>query len=177
MKPYQGFTLIELIVTLVVLIIVTTVAISSFQTLILSLKVKSSTEELILAAHTARSHAVKENRRITLAHTGQWNDGWIIFVDADHDGERDGGERLLRRHGPLSDSVHVDANSPVSSYISYTGNGTSQWATGSEHSAFQAGTLTVCATEDYPKGYALVLSKGGRIRREVAPEADCPRST
>ena len=173
----KGFTLLEILATLIIGSVLLALAITSFRTLTLSMRVKTSTLDLAEAIQTARSAAVKENRRVTLANKGHWNNGWQIFVDTDQDGDLDAGERLLAEHHALNPEINIEPNSPVKNYVSYLGSGASVWATGSEHSAFQAGTFIVCATDDYSKGYALVLSKGGRIRREVAPEADCPSST
>jgi len=80
-RPNDGFTLIELMVTLVVFAILMTVAIPSFQQLRESNQVTSLSNELLTAIHLARSEAVKRGVVVSVCVDGNnWNEGWQVGV-------------------------------------------------------------------------------------------------
>ncbi|WP_339615909.1 GspH/FimT family pseudopilin [uncultured Gilvimarinus sp.] len=175
MKLSNGFSLLESMVSITIMAIMLAIAIPGFQELVQSHKVKAITEDLLVAIQTARSHAVKDNRRVTLAADPTWEDGWIIFHDGNHDGDKDSEEALLLHADGVYDSVTIKGNRWVNDYISYLGTGESRWASGSRASAFQAGTINICPKEPGP-GYALILARGGRLRKERIDAAKCANS-
>jgi type IV fimbrial biogenesis protein FimT len=61
-----GFTLVELIVSVAVAAILTTVAVPSFRDLILTSRLSSSATDLIVAVGTARIEAIKRNASISV---------------------------------------------------------------------------------------------------------------
>lgn len=84
----NGFTLIELMVTLVVVAIVLSIAIPSFQSQILNNRSITLGEDFASAINFARSEAVKRGKRVTLCASddgslcaGDWVDGFIVVVD------------------------------------------------------------------------------------------------
>lgn len=89
MKNHQAaFTLIELMVTLAVMAVVIGIAVPSFTTLIHTNRVKTLTEDLASSVNLARMEALKRGKRVSvcassdgIACSGQWTDGWIIFLD------------------------------------------------------------------------------------------------
>lgn len=108
-----GFTLIELIVTIAVAIILATVAVPSFQTIIKNNKLATTANDLISGIALARTEAIKRGARVSMcASTDQatcstsrtnWDSGWLVFTDPDADGVLDAGEELIRvanRSGP-----------------------------------------------------------------------------
>src|SRR5699024_9033386 len=108
-----------------------------------------------------RTQAIGLNRRVTMAHRGDWTAGWDIFIDSNHNGQVDSGETiLLSQHTPLKASIK--STTPVNSYVSFTGSGQSQLATGRNSGAFQAGTFTLCM--DNMNSTQLIMSRGGRVR-------------
>lgn len=86
-----GFTLIELMVTLVVLGVVLGVAIPSFNDQIRNNKSVTLGSDFVSALSFARTEAVKRANRVsicpsidkaTCANASDWAKGWIVFVDS-----------------------------------------------------------------------------------------------
>lgn len=87
----QGFTLIELIVTLAVLAIVVSMAAPGFNDMITNNRSASMASELVATVNYARSEAIKQAKRVSicpsdngtscLAEADQWNKGLLVFVD------------------------------------------------------------------------------------------------
>jgi type IV fimbrial biogenesis protein FimT len=82
MKRTRGFTLIELMVTLAVLVILLGLGVPSFRAFIGSQKVKSGTYELMTSLVLARSEAVKRNGNVTVTPTSStdWSSGWKVGI-------------------------------------------------------------------------------------------------
>jgi type IV fimbrial biogenesis protein FimT len=87
-KSQQAFSLIELVVTLVVLAILIAFALPSFNTQIRNNRSLALGEELVSAINFTRAEAVKRGRRVSLCSSadgatcgGAWTDGLMIFVD------------------------------------------------------------------------------------------------
>lgn len=65
-KKNQGFTLIELMITIAILAIIATLAAPSFKNMILKQNLNKSTQELTLLFTDARAKAALERRNITV---------------------------------------------------------------------------------------------------------------
>lgn len=93
MRVQQGFTLIELMVTVAVVAILVGVAVPSFQGAVNGNRLASSANELVASLQTARMEAIRRNRRVVVCASANANagqdatcananiDGWITFVD------------------------------------------------------------------------------------------------
>ena len=83
----QGFTLIELMVTISVLAILLMIAVPSFNDATLGSKLSAYANNLVASAHLARSEAIKRNTAVTLCvssngascASGGWEQGWIAL--------------------------------------------------------------------------------------------------
>lgn len=158
----NGFTLIDLIITLSVLSILLTVGLPSFSAQIQHARVKTATYSLAEAISLTRAQAVFANNRATIRKQNEWESGWEIFLDKDHDGVRDNDEAIVRQHEKLK-GIRIIANKPVKNYVSYIATGESRNASGTNGGGFQAGTFTVCPTAK-GRGFELILARGGRVR-------------
>ncbi|CAG1020655.1 hypothetical protein MTYM_00425 [Methylococcales bacterium] len=107
MNKQHGVTLIELMIALAVLSILLSIAVPSFRQSIISNRLTTVTNEFMAAINFARSEAIKLGQSVTLCkstdgsscstvNTVYWEDGWIVFADANADGDLDVGETLLR---------------------------------------------------------------------------------
>jgi type IV fimbrial biogenesis protein FimT len=86
----RGFTLVELVVTIALVAILTTLAIPSFSELLRQWRRDSATRELSTSLQLARSEAIKSSRQTVIcpssngtacAASNEWNTGWMVFVD------------------------------------------------------------------------------------------------
>ncbi|MES2822598.1 MAG: GspH/FimT family pseudopilin [Pseudomonadota bacterium] len=83
---HQGFTLLELIITVAIVAILSAAAIPSFSELIMKSRLTSQARGLMASALLARSEAIKRNQAVTLCASsngstcnGTWANGWIVL--------------------------------------------------------------------------------------------------
>jgi prepilin-type N-terminal cleavage/methylation domain-containing protein len=107
LKLSSGFTLIELMVTVVILAVILGVGIPSFSNLIGSSNTDSVVRRLSSSLAYARSEAVTRAEEVVVcassngtacnaANDTGWASGWLVYEDDDGDGVLDGTETILR---------------------------------------------------------------------------------
>ena len=194
MNKYSGFTLIELLITLVIVSILLIVGIPSLKSFMQGNQLVASTNELISAFHVARSEAIKLNNSVTICEstdgttctspgTGNWQDGWIVFVDGDTDQDGTevdcadgnlGEDCLLRSHAAFTDNQLTMADVNDISSFTFNSRGMPRNAAG----ALQSGAFSVCSLDssgDTINSRAVVLSLSGRVRvSDNAAVISCP---
>jgi len=116
-----GFTIIELMITLVILGVLIMVAIPSFNDLVLSTRVKGAASDVYAALTFARSEAIKRNTNVTvgpLTAGGQWVNGWQVTAVIG------GTPTALATHGALSNlKVECPAGTACTQTLTYARNG------------------------------------------------------
>ncbi|MGD2138112.1 MAG: GspH/FimT family pseudopilin [Gammaproteobacteria bacterium] len=127
MHRNKGFTLVELLITIVVLTILLALSVPAMQEFIKNNRIATQTNRLILAVQVARSEAVKRGTGavVCAANTSMdgcsadtdWTTGWIVFTDRDQDkdltevetctsaADFDTKDCILRTEGPLTKST------------------------------------------------------------------------
>lgn len=113
----RGFTLIELMVTLALMVVMLAIAAPSFTQYRRNSELTSLTNTLVGAINAARIEAMKRGRNamiVPLNNGADWNAGWTVFVDTDRTQAYNFGTDIL-----ISQQA-----SAVPSYISVSGNGT-----------------------------------------------------
>lgn len=163
----NGFTLIELMVTVAVVAILAVVAMPNLLSVINNNRLASQTNELITSLQMARSEAVRLNTPVTVcrstngtscAAAGSW-DRWITLA----------GAQVLR---DTSARPPVQITSGVAA-ITYRSDGLARDATG----ALLVNTITVCVPTGQPlqNQRLMNMTAGGRIETVPASGAGaCP---
>ncbi len=101
--PPSGFTLLELMVTIAIVAILLAVGLPSFEGIMRSNRVATSTNDLMASISLARSEATRNPNGAAICTSldgtacgGTWNDGWMVWIDVDGDATPDAGERVVR---------------------------------------------------------------------------------
>jgi type IV fimbrial biogenesis protein FimT len=135
MKAKQsGFTLIELMFTILVLAVLSVVAAPNVRDFLRNSRLTSAANDLLADLYLARTEAIKRRTVVTVCTAGDPNDdaptcrppdaedfsGWIVFIDdADPDnpnGAWDEGEEIIRRRDPVPEGVTAASNGGFVSY-------------------------------------------------------------
>ena len=115
----SGFTLVEVLVTVVVLSIVLGIGVPQFNNIIHNNRVSGASTNLHSMLQLTRSEAVKRAKTVSLcpssgrdssatcADSTDWTQGWLV-VDAD-------GE-VIRIEGDFNDSISVGLSTPVKTF-------------------------------------------------------------
>lgn len=170
-----GVTLIELVMTLAISAILLTIAVPSFQSIVAMNRVSGITNELTASLQLARSEAIKRGRSVSVckssdldaaitatapacatATTTTWPDGWLVFVDVNGDGIRNGDDDTLIKVGRLLGNQPIATGADFAKFIGFNNNGTLN-ATGNE----AARSLTVCIA---PEQRQIIVDRVGQIR-------------
>ena len=113
MHRQAGFTLADLITTLAVVSIIAATAIPALQELLLDARMTRQVNGLVHGVHLAKQSAQTQIVDTVLckspdgqrcAHEGEWQDGWLLFANAnaDHPPQADPGEPRLATGGTWS---------------------------------------------------------------------------
>ncbi len=156
--PHHGFTLIELMVTVSLIAILAALATPSFKSSLGSNRLSATANELTAAVQLARMEAMRFNQRVVLcrstdsstcaASSDNWT-GWIVFIDADGNGTRNGAETLLRS-GTVSGSLVVKPSASIAATtdrIIFRPDGLARAGDGI---ALLTGTLAACVASTSP---------------------------
>ena len=119
----NGFTLLELMVTLAVVAILLSVGVPGFRGIIMDNRLVNEANQFVTAVNTARSAAVRYQRNATVCMTTNysaavpscgssqdWSTGWIVWVDKDRDGATDANE-VIAVHEPVAGSITMQTSS------------------------------------------------------------------
>lgn len=174
-RRLAGFTLIELMVTLTVLAVVAMIAAPSFQQAALSSRLTSYANAFSASLKLARSEAIKRNATVTMcrsadgtscAGTGSWEQGWIVFNDANANSTVDGAETRFAYEPAASPDYSITSAGGVYA-LNFKGSGMSATTE----------TVTLCRASPTPGTQKRTIGIDATGRTSVARVNDataCP---
>ena len=121
MKKHNGLTLIELLITVVILGIMASIAVPNYSAFVRDSQRTAAYNSLAGTINLARLEAIKRSRVVVLcASSGanscqldanaNWNDGWLVFVDSNGDGVLDAGETILKREAAGANGLTITSS-------------------------------------------------------------------
>ena len=179
MRRHRGFTLVESLSVTALTVVFASVAAPPLASMVQASRVSGATNDLLAGLFLTRSEAIKRRVRAVMcrsadgascAAAGGWQQGWIVFADANGDGTRAAGETLLHVQPPLAGSLRLKGTGTLAKYVSYAPNGATKLVGG----GFQAGTFTVCSESAQPAtGRQVVVNANGRPRTQKVRLPSC----
>jgi len=166
--------LIETMVVILIAAVLAMLAAPSFQTAYLSNRLTGYANEFVASAQLARGEAIKRNAVVrvcrsadgaTCATSGTWQQGWIVFGDANNNSTVDTGETVFRKQESLSPDYHVTSTS-----------GTYNLAFQAIGAGSDSATLLFCRATPTPGGQERTITLGPTGRTVVATTrtGSCP---
>jgi type IV fimbrial biogenesis protein FimT len=163
----QGFTLVELMITLTVLAIVLAIAVPTFTTTMNSIRQRTQVNQLLADLHFARSRAITSRQPVSICAgasgcdgLARWSGQVVVFDDLNADGVLDELDTLLRTSAVASSHSWTWRNFRKQRHMTFKPDGTT-------HSL--NGTFVLCRQDTKLK--KIVINVTGRARLD-APTAD-----
>ncbi|MEJ8850501.1 GspH/FimT family pseudopilin [Variovorax rhizosphaerae] len=161
----SGFTVIELMMVVLVVAIVATLALPSFNAVVSRYRVRTAVEDVTATIYFARSEAIQRGGGVmvqkateagcTTPEASDWSCGWLVFADRNGNKTVDNGELLQSTPRPRGVTVKL-----TKKYVSSMG--LNQWG---ESSAGMIGVaISPSGDDDVALSNVLCLSGGGSLR-------------
>ena len=170
-RALRGFTLVELLITIAIAVLLVTVAIPAFGSLVERQRAWLVLNDLRTGLHLAREYAARHGTHATICRSADarqcgngadWAAGWMVFEDPDaqHDCTADAsghcghGGRVLGTGGGMRGGVRLSGNFFIQESVRYREQGFAKAANG---------TFTACNRDGEILG-GLVVAWSGRVR-------------
>ena len=128
----QGFTLLELLVTIAVAAILLAIAIPSYRSVVQRNAMAATVNDLVGALNYARSQSVtrgtpvficKSEDQANCTEGGGWEQGWLIFAPLPGAAAEPSRDNILRVRSPLEGQISISGNRNISSRVAFDANG------------------------------------------------------
>lgn len=179
MSQGQGFTLLELLVTVAVATILMAIAIPSYRQYVISSQRADASTSLFASLQRARSEAITRNSSIILCQRnyystgaatcdtdadGSWEEGWLLMTSDgtfSAGGEPDANAEVLLINDPVGGNITVSTTMAASGYVMFNNAGRPD----------ETASFTICATGT-PVGRQVEMGLSGYLGlREIST---CP---
>ena len=162
MKKNSGFTLLEVLITTVLIAIVMAIGVPSMSEFIKNDRLATQINTLVGHLALARSTAVSRHQQVIVCasndqatcSSADWADGWIVFVDVDASGGISVGDELLRAQEALTGNNTLV--STAGTVVTYDNRGFAPASTGS---------FALCDDRGAPHMKSITISNTGRVRK------------
>lgn len=171
----HGFTLIELMVTIVIFAILSAIAVPGLKAFMIGARMRTQSSDMVGAINLARSEAVKRNSGVTICKStdgatcqtagNNWATGWLVFADPNYNGVVNAGETLIRAYPGLSGNSTAVASGGSTQNLVFTG-------LGRPLPTFTGGKITICppSTDDQSNCRIVCVNSQGRPRVDTPKE-------
>lgn len=163
MKTQNGFSLIELIVTMAIAAIVLGFGVPTFRGVVADNGMVSNANRFVASINLARSTAVRYQRNAVICASSNynqatptcdagtdWSNGWIVYVDKDRDGAVD------------SDEV-VAVNEPFADNTTFSAGAVSSFSYDARGFVNNGDNLTLCDNRSGEMGRQIRINAAGRV--------------
>ena len=135
-KTQTGFTLYELLTTMLIVGVVLAVGVPNMQSFRQNSRMTATANDLHSSFHLARTEAARAKTSITICASadsmvalpalptcgGELEAGWVVFEDRDGDITVDAGEPIIRRFPAIAEGIVVNTVGP-DDYFSFASTG------------------------------------------------------
>ncbi len=127
MRWQQGFTLVEMMVTLTILVILMSIAVPNFRDMMANFQIRAAAEGVNSGLQLARAEAIRRNVNVvfTLGQYPNWTVGCqVVVVDEDSDGVDDCPEIIQNKiSNEGSSNVSVEVTPAGTTSVTFNGMG------------------------------------------------------
>jgi type IV fimbrial biogenesis protein FimT len=183
-KNRNGFTIIELMITVAIVAVFVAVGIPGFSGLIRDNRLVTDINSLVASLQLARSEAIRRSVQVSIRRTSatgnEWGKGWEVFTDVNGNGARDDDgdttycepadtDCLLQVHSALSGGNTLTTSTEYDQYLTYQPTGLVIGTGGN------AGDFTLCKQESGEANFRQVtISATGRPSTSRGTVTTCP---
>ncbi len=184
-RPSRGFTLIELMITLVIAAVLLMVAVPSFVRYQKNAQLTSAANTLLAATNAARGEAMKRGMSAMVVPTNNgsdWTTGWVVFVDKNNSRTyTDTVDNTVLTQAAVPTGISITGNNTAAGstpYIMFDASGYSKSKTGGFGALSISFARTDVATADqYSQTRRIIIASTGRVRMCTpvsATDTNCP---
>lgn len=162
----QGFTLVELMMTIFIAAILMAIAVPGFQTLRQNSQQRSAIADLSATLARARTEVGARHRSVTICASSDqatcsgevaWENGWIVFVDMDGDGAFDvGNDVMIMVHSSFPNGATIRMLGALTTRVTYDRDGLLAAPV----------TFRYCDARGLSSLRAIVVNESGSIRQD-----------
>jgi len=160
----SGFTLIEAMITISIMLVLTGMA---FGTVSVARDFETVTDinDLMADLYYSRTEALKRHSTITIcrsddgetcSHQPDWENGWMVFTDANRNRVVDGNDEVLRVSDGLDNVGSLSLGSGYYYYIMFSNTGT----------VYPRNSFKVCRPGSAPRAIIIYASGRARVSRQ-----------
>ena len=164
----RGYTLAELLASMAIIGILSSVAIPGMQNVIQDNRRAATTNEFVYSMQFARSESIARNQRVTMcastngyqcATKKNWGRGWIVFNDIDLNGAPGGTDEKILHMVELEDNISITPQS-FNASLTYRPNGRVM----GDDATVQSGEFGFCDSRGSHSARVLIVGSSGRPR-------------
>jgi type IV fimbrial biogenesis protein FimT len=170
-RQIRGFTLVELLVTIVIGVLLMLVAVPSFVTFQRNAQLSDAVSNYIAAINVSRANAMKQGVDSYLVPKigTDWRTGWTVYADTNFNQSYDAVSDpvLLSFEAPASSvSIGTTTSSLTSGYVRFNGSGYPRL----KNNGFGGGTIVM---SNGTRSSSIIIDPAGRVRSCTTGTTGC----